>query len=94
LIDAKVPVVPGPSSIGFKACASRPTTALVKFLKSPQFLVQSNAVGKFLEILSWLYRQDPEKFKAVLDIRAARGDISKRDSDRAGAHPVEPIRVQ
>ncbi len=95
LIDAKVPVVSGPSKIGFKASASQPTTALAKFLESPQFLVQSNAIGKFLEILSWLFRQDPEKFKAVLDITGStRRYFAPNESDlEKNGNSVMPRRI-
>jgi negative modulator of initiation of replication len=47
--------------------ASGPGSAsLTDFLKSPEFLVQGDAVGKFVTILSWLYRQNPKKFDGVL----------------------------
>ena len=61
-----------PSRIGFKTPPSQATTPLAKFLESPQFLVQSDAVGKFLTILGWLFREDQQKFKMVLGISGSK----------------------
>jgi negative modulator of initiation of replication len=40
--------------------------ALWEFVKGPQFMSERNAVGRFLALLAFLYRQDPVKF-AVLE---------------------------
>jgi negative modulator of initiation of replication len=76
LIGVKALATPAPiassTPIGFKVTQPKATTPLSKFLESPQFLVKSNAVGKFKEILSWLYRQDKIKFTAVTEINGSK----------------------
>jgi len=42
---------------------------LEEFLKSPGFLVHANVVQRFLAILSWLYKQNRDKFDRVTTIR-------------------------
>lgn len=42
--------------------------SLGAFLQTPEFLVESDALGKFLAILSCLHKQDPKKFPAVLNL--------------------------
>lgn len=71
LIDVTAPISPPPSRTSPKIIPSR-ITPLAKFLESPQFLVKSSAVGKFLEILSWLYRQDKMEFTAVTKINGSK----------------------
>jgi len=46
--------------------ATKAGSAFTAFLNSPAFLVQGNVVGKFLSVLSWLYKQNPEQFQKVL----------------------------
>jgi negative modulator of initiation of replication len=44
------------------------TKDMKDFLQSPEFLVESSEAGRFLAILGWLYRRDPKKFEAVLEL--------------------------
>jgi negative modulator of initiation of replication len=42
---------------------------LEEFLKSPRFLAEANVVQRFLAILSWLYKQNQDKFDKVTTLR-------------------------
>jgi negative modulator of initiation of replication len=83
------------SRIGFKSSPSQVATPLAKFLESPEFLVQSDAIGKFLAILAWIFREDQQKFKAVLGISGSKRRYfasNEADLEKSG-NSVMPRRI-
>lgn len=68
---------------------------LQKFLASTEFQFAKGAVGRFLLILSWLYKRDQSAFAAVEEIRG-RGRIyfskNLRDLEEAG-RSVNPKQI-
>jgi len=52
--------------------AERSKTELSECLDAPAFKAQPDVIGKFLYILSYLHKRDPEQFKKVLAISGRR----------------------
>ncbi len=64
-----------------------PKTEISDCLSGSAFKAQSDVVGRFLCILSFIYRADPEKFKKVLDISGKRRKyfaLSKKELEDSG----------
>jgi len=65
----------------------RSSTELSECLNATAFKAQSDVIGKFLYILSCIYKKDPEQFKKVLAISGKRRkyfSLSSRELDAAG----------
>lgn len=65
------------------------------FLRSPAFLVHSDAVGKWLAILTWLYKQNPHKFDAVLALSGRKRRYFGRTAEEIekSGNSVMPKRI-
>lgn len=65
------------------------------FLNSPSFLVQGNAVGRFLSVLSWLCKQHREAFEKVLSLNGRKRRYFAKSSEEleASGNSVMPKRI-
>ena len=72
-----------------------PQNPIMGFLNSPDFLVHGYAVEKFLSILSWLYKRDPEKFAQVLLLNGRSRQYFGRSGEvlEASGNSVMPKRI-
>lgn len=70
-------------------------TELSDCLNSPEFLAQSSAVRKFLYILSYMHRSNPEKFSKVLAIEGRHRKYFGRSSEELNqsGNKVMPQRI-
>lgn len=69
-------------------------TELSECLDAPGFKAQSDVTGKFLYILSYLHKKDPEQFKKVLAISGRRRKyfaLSSQELEESGSnvHPKQ-----
>lgn len=65
------------------------------FLNGPSFLVQGNAIGRFLAILSWLCNQHPQSFEEVLRLNGRKRKYFARSAEEleASGTSVMPKRI-
>ncbi len=65
------------------------------FLNGPSFLVQGNAIGRFLAILSWLCNQHPQRFEEVLRLNGRKRKYFARSAEEleASGNSVMPKRI-
>jgi negative modulator of initiation of replication len=65
------------------------------FLNSATYLVRGNVVEKFLSILAWLQKDDPEKFEKVLLLRGRKRLYFAKTADEleASGNSVMPKRI-
>ncbi len=68
---------------------------LGEFLKSAQFQSQRTSVGKFLSVLAFLHRENPEKFAVVESIQGrSRKYFAKSESElESSGTSVHPKRI-
>jgi negative modulator of initiation of replication len=78
-----------------KASPRTPQDPLGSFLNGPSFLVQGNAVGRFLAILSWLCNQHPQRFEEVLRLNGRKRKYFARSAEEleASGNSVMPKRI-
>jgi negative modulator of initiation of replication len=77
------------------ATPSKTKLPVQDFLASPEIRFAKGAVGRFLSVLSWLHRQNKDKFTVVEDIRG-RGRLyfskSAEELERSG-RSVNPKKI-
>ncbi len=70
--------------------------AIRDFLQTSEFLVESSVAGRYLAILGWLYRRDPKKFEALLQLsgrlRRYFGRSAHDLEERGSGVKPQPIR--
>jgi negative modulator of initiation of replication len=69
--------------------------SIEKFLNSPAFLVNGNAISRFLSLLSWLHDESHEKFEEVLRLngRKRRYFAHSAEELEASGNSVMPKRI-
>ena len=68
---------------------------ITSFLNSPTYLVRGNVVEKFLSILSWLQKENRDKFEKVLLLRGRKRLYFAKAADEleASGNSVMPKRI-
>src|SRR5713226_782470 len=85
----------GGSSSGQTGAIRAIKEPIATFLNSPGFLVQGNAIGKFLSALSWLHSQHSDKFEKVLMLNGRKRRYFARNPEEleASGNSVMPKRI-
>jgi negative modulator of initiation of replication len=89
------PQVTGASSPGQTRANTVSKDPIAAFLSSPAFLVQGNAINRFLSTLSWLQSQNSDKFEKVLLLNGRKRRYFARTAEEleASGNSVMPKRI-
>lgn len=89
--DAPIPAKMAPATGG----ATHRPSLLADFVLRPEFLVYHDVVSRYLGLLAWLYKQDPDGFKRLVDVGGRKRKYFALSSDElnASGRSVMPKRV-
>ena len=70
------------------AAGDRRSAVLQAYIRSPGFLIHGNATARYLALLAFLYREHPEAFEAVVQMRGRQRVYFAKSSEEIEAVSV------